>query len=113
MTTNRTEPTFENQIWHARNLLARKGLAALESPHAMTGKICRCGSCFCCAALQVANEARDGTAKIYWRDLQSGIPVRVVKGQYITAGNSLVYWNGHEAREAQTALNEAANAVNA
>jgi len=53
---NHTEPTYENQLWHARKLLAEEGRAALNSPHAMTGKICGCGTCFCCAALQVLRE---------------------------------------------------------
>ena len=50
---DRSEPTWENQIWHAERLLKEKGAKALYSPHAATGKICGCGTCFCCAALQV------------------------------------------------------------
>lgn len=52
----RTTPTWENQVWHARNIAKEKGLEALNNPHAMTGRICGCGSCFCCAALFVYNE---------------------------------------------------------
>lgn len=50
------EPTFENQLWQARRLAQEKGIEALNNPHAMTGRICGCGSCFCCAALAVYNE---------------------------------------------------------
>ena len=53
-----SEPTHENQLWHARKLLAEEGLAALENPHAMIGRQCGCGTCFCCAAVQVVREAR-------------------------------------------------------
>jgi Domain of unknown function (DUF3560) len=52
-----SEPTYENQLWHARKLLAEQGREALENPHAMTGRTCGCGECFCCAAVQVLNEA--------------------------------------------------------
>lgn len=55
---NRNEPTWENQLWQARRLLKEKGLEALYNPHAMTGRICRCGQCFCCAALQVYYETK-------------------------------------------------------
>jgi len=47
------EPTYENQLWHARKLLAEKGRGALDNPHGMTGRTCGCGSCFCCAAAEV------------------------------------------------------------
>lgn len=57
------EPTFENQLAAARRLLAEKGLSALSHPHAEIGKMCRCGSCFCCAALEVSNEARQVPAR--------------------------------------------------
>lgn len=49
-------PTYENQLKHARRLLAVAGRDALWSPHAATGRMCGCKSCFCCAALQVYNE---------------------------------------------------------
>lgn len=52
-----TEPTYENQLWHARKLLAEQGREALENPHAATGRQCGCGTCFCCAAVQVLQEA--------------------------------------------------------
>lgn len=53
---DRNAPTWENQLYHARRLLAEKGRDALNNPHAMTGKICGCGACFCCAALYVMRE---------------------------------------------------------
>ena len=52
----RDEPTYGNQLRRARELLAREGREALNNPHAMIGRQCRCGQCFCCAALQVWNE---------------------------------------------------------
>lgn len=52
------EPTYVNQIRLARKLLSERGIHALYNPHAATGKICGCGDCFCCAALEVYNEAR-------------------------------------------------------
>jgi hypothetical protein len=51
-----SEPTYENQLWHARKLMSEKGRDALNNPHAMIGRTCRCGSCFCCAAAQVLKE---------------------------------------------------------
>lgn len=53
---NHNEPTYENQLWQARKLLAEKGRDALNNPHAMIGRTCKCGSCFCCAAAQVIQE---------------------------------------------------------
>lgn len=50
------EPTWENQIRMARELLESKGADALLNPSAMTGRICGCKDCFCCAALKVYNE---------------------------------------------------------
>jgi hypothetical protein len=52
-------PTYANQLKSARELLARDGPNALWSPHAATGRICGCGACFCCAALEVWKEHRD------------------------------------------------------
>ena len=52
-------PTWENQLWTAAELLVNKGPEALNTPHAMTGKICGCGDCFCCAALEVYKIAKD------------------------------------------------------
>ncbi len=54
-------PTYQNQLWMARELLAHEGIEALRNPHALTGKICGCGSCFCCAAREVlAKEVTNG-----------------------------------------------------
>jgi hypothetical protein len=53
---NRTEPTYENQIWHAKRLLKEQGYDALNNPHAMIGRTCKCGTCFCCAAAEVARK---------------------------------------------------------
>jgi len=53
-TTGRcTEPTYANQRWQAAKLLVDKGPEALENPHADTGRMCGCGQCFCCAALEI------------------------------------------------------------
>jgi hypothetical protein len=59
MTNERTEPTYENQLWHARKLFAEQGREALDNPHAMIGRTCGCGDCFCCAAAQVIEEAQE------------------------------------------------------
>ena len=53
---NRSDPTYENQLWHARRLLKEKGADAFNNPHAMIGRTCKCGGCFCCAAKQVYRE---------------------------------------------------------
>ena len=53
------EPTYANQLWRAAELLVKDGVEALHNPHAMIGKDCGCGSCFCCAALHVLKLARD------------------------------------------------------
>lgn len=58
MKIDRDEPTYENQLWHARKLLSEKGIEALRNPHALIGEKCGCGTCFCCAALTVYREAR-------------------------------------------------------
>jgi len=50
--------TYSNQLAKARQLLAERGADALNNPHAAIGRICGCRDCFCCAALQVYNEAR-------------------------------------------------------
>jgi hypothetical protein len=52
-------PTWENQLWTAAELLVNKGLDAVNNPHAMIGRTCGCGDCFCCAALEVYKIARD------------------------------------------------------
>ena len=50
-------PTWQNQLWKAAELLVEKGADALKNPHAMIGQTCKCGDCFCCAALEVYNDA--------------------------------------------------------
>jgi hypothetical protein len=55
--TNETAPTYQNQLIQARRVLAEKGLRALQNPHAAIGRMCGCGGCFCCAALEVAQGA--------------------------------------------------------
>jgi hypothetical protein len=52
-------PTYENQLWLASELLVNKGIEAVNNPHAMTGRTCGCGNCFCCAALEVYKIAED------------------------------------------------------
>ncbi len=52
-------PTYENQLWLAAELLVQKGIESLSNPHAMIGRDCKCGSCFCCAALEVYKIAKD------------------------------------------------------
>jgi hypothetical protein len=56
VTDTHSEPTYANQLWHARKLLEDEGIAALRNPHAMIGQQCGCGECFCCAAYEVARE---------------------------------------------------------
>lgn len=50
------EPTWENQLWHARQLLIKEGWRALYNPHGEIGRMCKCGTCFCCAALKVCQD---------------------------------------------------------
>lgn len=50
------EPTWENQLRHARRVLKDKGRKALDNPHGMIGRTCGCGTCFCCAAAQVLRD---------------------------------------------------------
>ena len=52
------EPTYANQLWHARKLLAEKGAEAVNNPHAMIGRTCGCKDCFCCAAAEVYAETK-------------------------------------------------------
>jgi hypothetical protein len=47
------EPTYQNQLWMASELLVNKGVHAVVDPHAMIGRTCGCGDCFCCAAREV------------------------------------------------------------
>lgn len=53
-----TEPTYPNQLWQAAKLLVDKGIEAVNNPHAMTGEICGCNDCFCCAANKVYQAAK-------------------------------------------------------
>jgi hypothetical protein len=46
-------PTYANQLREARKILEADGPEALRNPHALTGSICGCKSCFCCAAFTV------------------------------------------------------------
>lgn len=50
-----SEPTRDNQIWHARKLMREQGPRTLLNPHAYIGIECGCGTCFCCAARFVFN----------------------------------------------------------
>lgn len=54
------EPTFINQLAEARRVLETEGPEALRNPHALTGAICRCKACFCCAAFVVYRQAIKG-----------------------------------------------------
>jgi hypothetical protein len=53
----RDEPTWANQLWHARRLLREKGMGELRR-HASVSRDNPHGSCncFCCAALYVERE---------------------------------------------------------
>ncbi len=53
---DRSKPTWDNQLWHAKRLLNDKGEEALNNPYAMIGRDCRCGTCFCCAAARVFSD---------------------------------------------------------
>lgn len=55
---DKTTPTYNNQLWAAAELLADKGLDALNNPHAMIGRSCGCGDCFCCAAAEIVKAVR-------------------------------------------------------
>ena len=57
---DRSIPTYQNQLYYAARLADERGLGVLNNPHAMIGRMCGCGTCFCCAALQVYNERRAG-----------------------------------------------------
>lgn len=67
--TDRSVPTWENQMWHARKLLHERGIDALVNPHAMIGKTCGCGECFCCAAMEVSRDhpSRMPTGANWWK----------------------------------------------
>lgn len=70
------EQTLRQQ---AVRVLREQGIEALRVPHAQIGKACKCGTCFCCNALQVVKEAtaaqdaldRFPDASPYW-DSRSG-----------------------------------------
>lgn len=55
---DKSKPTYNNQLWAAAELLADKGLDALNNPHGMIGKECGCGDCFCCAAAEIVKAVR-------------------------------------------------------
>lgn len=63
-TVKHLKPTYTNQLAEARRLLKEKGPDALNNPHAMTGRICHCFDCFCCAALQVFEEYQSSNSVI-------------------------------------------------
>lgn len=44
----------------AEALLKEKGVRELHDPHGMIGKMCGCGTCFCCAAWARVQQ--------YWND---------------------------------------------
>ena len=52
-TGNCSKPTYANQRWQAAKLLVDKGIEAVRNPHGLTGRICGCHKCFCCAALEI------------------------------------------------------------
>lgn len=54
---NEDRDNYHDQLEKARRLLKEKGRDALYNPHAATGRICGCRDCFCCAALEVWQEA--------------------------------------------------------
>lgn len=55
--------TWPAQIRAARLLLKRQGRAALENPHAMIGRQCKCSNCFTCAAAYVIQELDEKSRK--------------------------------------------------
>ena len=57
--TDRSEPTWENQLWHAERVYQEQGDHALMNPHGATGKICGCNKCFCCAAYTVHQQWKE------------------------------------------------------
>lgn len=63
-------PLYEVMLENARTIARHNGLDALNNPHAMIGRTCRCGSCFCCAALEV------------WTELDELQPVTISKKEY-------------------------------
>lgn len=61
MTADHSEPTWENQLWHARKLetneLQRHASVSRDNRH-------RCQDCFCCAAWTVLEERKREKAKV-------------------------------------------------
>lgn len=55
---DKSTPTYSNQLWAAAELLADKGVDALNNPHAMIGRECGCSDCFCCAAAEIVKAVR-------------------------------------------------------
>lgn len=53
MKNDHSEPTWENQLWHARQLpteeLKRHAAVSIDNRH-------RCTDCFCCACVAVLEE---------------------------------------------------------
>lgn len=47
----------------AREIITAQGREALNTPHARIGRSCKCGDCFCCAALAVVRQ-HDEQARI-------------------------------------------------
>ena len=73
------EATYQNQLAEARKVARERGLEALNNPHAMTGRICGCRNCFCCAALEVYNELRKAKSKTHGpmlHDYATGVAIR-------------------------------------
>ena len=50
------EPTWTNQLAHARRLMVEQGYDAVWNPHGMIGATCHCMDCFTCAAYQVCKD---------------------------------------------------------
>jgi hypothetical protein len=57
--TRELMPTWENQLWRAAELLVHEGIEAVRNPHAMIGEDCKCGTCFCCAAMEIVRRAAE------------------------------------------------------
>ena len=55
----------KEQVEYAEKIVAEKGIKALYDPHALTGKICGCKDCFCCAALMVYTRHMDNKERCH------------------------------------------------
>lgn len=53
-----------DQILYARTYARQQGVHKLENPHAMIGRQCKCGTCFCCAANFVVKEIKSAPKPI-------------------------------------------------